>query len=223
MKKFFFITAACVTSLTIQAQIWEFDLGGLAGPGLLGGNEPGQDPVSPASGGELHENFAGDFPSISYNVATRELRLPIAWGIENGYTDLTGNFTAWHIHGPVAGEDLQDFMSGNASPLDPNTYDYVTPRDQSEFGGTRSGSFDTTITLQDLTIGGNLYTVAQQQQDLRDGRWYINVHSTSYPGGEIRGQLLYVIPEPEHYAAMAGFALLAFAGYRRYKNAPAKA
>jgi hypothetical protein len=219
MKKLLFI-AACVTSLTIQAQIWEFDLGGLAGPGLLGGNEPGQNPVSSASGGELRENFP-QFPSISYNVATRELRLPIAWGIENGYTDLTGNYTAWHIHGPVAGEDLQDFMSGTASPLP--TYTYVTPQDQSEFGGTRSGSFDTTITLQDLTLGGNPYTVAQQEQDLRDGRWYINVHSTTYGPGEIRGQLLYVIPEPEHYAAMAGFALLAFAGYRRYKNAPAKA
>jgi hypothetical protein len=154
-------------------------------------------------------------------VATRQLRLPIGWGSENSaldgsndYTDLTGNYTVWHVHGPVAGEDVQDFISGTASPL--ATYTYVTPNDQSP--GARSGSFDTTITLQDITLGGNPYTVAQQEQDLRDGRWYINIHSSTYGAGEIRGQLLYVIPEPEHYAALAGLALLGFAGYRRFKK-----
>ena len=56
-------------------------------------------------------------------------------------------------------------------------------------------------------------------QVVRDGRWYINVHSAgTYAGCEIRGQLLYVIPEPEHYAAFAGLSLLAFAGYRRFKR-----
>jgi len=227
MKKLFCITAAaCIASLTIQAQIWNFDLAGLGGPGLQGESEPNVATPSTASGGELAQNFPGDFPSISYNVATKQLRLPIGWGTDNGFTDLMAPFTAWHIHGPVAsnpGDDVNDYFTRNASPL--VGYTWVTPNDQAHFDGTRrDASFDALITLVDTTLGGSPYTVAQQEQDLKDGRWYVNVHSQgTYAAGEIRGQLLYVIPEPEHYVAIAGFALLAFAGYRRYKNAPAKA
>ena len=35
---------------------------------------------------------------------------------------------------------------------------------------------------------------AQQEADLKAGLWYINVHSTTYPNGELRGQL---IPEED--------------------------
>lgn len=214
------LSAVCFTSLQLNAQIWNFDLVGLGGSGLQGASEPGVAVPSTASGGELNQNFPGSFPSINYNTATRELRLPIGWGTENGFTDLTANFTAWHIHGPVAsntGDDINDYMTRSTSPLP--GYSFVSPNDQTGDGSRRDASFDTTIVLQDVTLNGNLYTVAQQEQDLRDGRWYINVHSVgTYAGGEIRGQLLYVIPEPEHYAAFAGLALLGFAGYRRYKR-----
>ena len=237
MKKLLFITAACVTSLTIQAQIWEFDLAGLGGPGLTGASEPGAVVPSTASGGELNEGFPGAYPSINYNVATKQLQVPIGWGTANGFTDLTGDFTAWHIHGPVSsdpGDDVNDYFTRSTSPLPDYSASWVLPNDQTGDGSRRDASFNTIITLVDKTLNGSLYSVAQQEQDLRNGRWYINVHSSgtwdngegqtgTYGGGEIRGQLLYVIPEPEHYAAMAGFALLAFAGYRRYKNAPAKA
>ena len=213
------IIAACITSLSLHAQIWEFDLGGLAGSGLRGGNEPGVATPSPATGGELNQNFPGDFPSITYNVATRQLRVPIGWGSDNGFVDLTGTYSAWHIHGAVAsnpGDDVNDYFTRNAPPL---PYTFNVPQDQSTDGSRRTASIDQTFLLTDLTIGGNLYTVDQQVADLKAGRWYINVHSTpNYGGGEIRGQLLYVIPEPQHYAAIAGVALLGFAGYRKYRK-----
>ncbi len=51
--------------------------------------------------------------------------------------------------------------------------------------------------------------------ELLDDKWYINIHSTFKPGGEIRGQLTNPTPEP------GSFAILAVAGLclsRRRRN-----
>ena len=31
---------------------------------------------------------------------------------------------------------------------------------------------------------------AEQEEELKAGSYYVNIHSTSYPGGELRGQLI---------------------------------
>ncbi|HWL93532.1 MAG TPA: CHRD domain-containing protein [Phycisphaerae bacterium] len=53
---------------------------------------------------------------------------------------------------------------------------------------------------------GNLTAV--QAQGMIDGLTYVNIHSTGFPGGEIRGQ---VVPEPASLAllSLAAFAVLA--------------
>ena len=53
---------------------------------------------------------------------------------------------------------------------------------------------------------------ATQQADLLAGLWYVNIHSTLYPGGEIRGQ---VVPAPGAVGLLAGFGLLAMIRRRR--------
>ena len=48
---------------------------------------------------------------------------------------------------------------------------------------------------------GNAILNASQEADLLAGLWYLNLHTTSSPGGEIRGQ---VVPEPSTLALFAG-------------------
>ena len=50
---------------------------------------------------------------------------------------------------------------------------------------------------------------AQQQSDLLAGLWYVNIHSSQFPGGEIRGQ---VVPAP---GALALLGLAGLAARRR--------
>jgi hypothetical protein len=56
---------------------------------------------------------------------------------------------------------------------------------------------------------GNAVISDLQEADLLAGLWYLNLHTTAFAGGEIRGQVL-VVPEPSTLALIgAGFLLLA--------------
>lgn len=61
-------------------------------------------------------------------------------------------------------------------------------------------SFETTLT-------------AAQADQVLSGLWYVNIHSTVFPGGEIRGQIV-PVPEPSTYA-IAGAAVLGLLVWRR--------
>ncbi len=52
---------------------------------------------------------------------------------------------------------------------------------------------------------------------IADGRAYLNIHSTTFPGGEIRGFLAPVeVPEPSTYAMLLlGLGLLGWGARRR--------
>src|SRR5262245_35423224 len=80
---------------TVNAAILQFDLIGKAGTGLLPGNENGTVLGTPGSGGEISGG-------ITFNDVTNVLTLNTGWGTANGFTNLTGNATAGHLHGPTA-------------------------------------------------------------------------------------------------------------------------
>lgn len=59
---------------------------------------------------------------------------------------------------------------------------------------------------------------AAEEANLLSGNTYINIHTTAYPGGEIRGQItaLPVVPEPATMAGLGiGVGLLALRRWRR--------
>ncbi len=60
---------------------------------------------------------------------------------------------------------------------------------------------------------GNAVISASQAADLLAGLWYVNIHSTTFQGGEIRGQ---VVPEPATaLLVVAGLIGLSVSGRRR--------
>ena len=48
---------------------------------------------------------------------------------------------------------------------------------------------------------GSFTLTPQQLSDLENGLWYVNVLTSAYPGGEIRGQIV-PVPEPSTWALM---------------------
>lgn len=118
--------------------------------------------------------------------------------VETEFMGLTTGNTASHIH----------VING---PGDSNTADTlgpvatITPTFPGFPTGATSGSyamtFDTTLTSSYrggwLTDSGGTAALAEAQlfSGISTGRAYLNIHSSTFPGGEIRG-FLTLIPEP---------------------------
>ena len=57
--------------------------------------------------------------------------------------------------------------------------------------GNQTGLIKGSVPLANGKYDGK--TIAQQVQDMRNQLWYLNIHTSAFPGGEIRGQ---VTPAP---------------------------
>ena len=163
--------------VTAHGDIIAIDLLGKAGSGLLAGNETGTVSGTPGSGGEIGSGITFDNVSLQLNIN-------IGWGSGNGFTDLTGNASAGHIHGPTPSAAPASFNESVGVMIGLNSLPGWNP-------SATSGGFSGTVTL-----------TSEQADFLNAGRLYINVHTTTNPGGEIRGNLM-VVPEPGTYALLA--------------------
>jgi hypothetical protein len=115
------------------------------------------------------------------------------------YTGLGSNVTGSHIHGSA--------IFGDGAPGD-NAGVFVALNNDGGTAGSLSSAAPSVLT-------------EDQEANLLAGNFYVNVHTTGFPGGEIRGQLipqLVVVPEPEAYAAMVGAGLVAFGVWRRVRK-----
>lgn len=198
MRKVILTSIACGTLLSTHGAIWQFDLGGAAGPGILGGNEIDALPNSFATGRELPFN---EIPGILYNDVAKTLEFHVGWGaheVVQGIS-LAGQYISSALYGPATASE----NSANALYSFTASSGYRPANDPSG----RSGFIDTQITLQ--AIGG--YSVAEQEADLLSSKWYFNIVTTAYDTGEIRAQLLTGIPEPATATSLAAVTLLAVA------------
>jgi hypothetical protein len=115
------------------------------------------------------------------------------WSVSNGtFQSLVGTSNNAHIHGPAAPG------VGPAPVIAPLTFDF----------GVTSGNWSGTGTF-----------TAPQMADLMNGLYYVNIHSTAFPGGEIRGQLQ-LVPEPSP-AALVGLGIALLAMRRRVARSTA--
>lgn len=170
----FFLPLIAITCMALNAnnavaQTIQFDLTGVGGSGLIGANERPAPVVGGGSGGETG---AGIF----FDDVSKVLTINIGWGSGNGFTDLTGDVTGLHLHGPADQNNSAGVLIG------------LSGFDASATGGGYTGTEILNATNESRLLNGDLY---------------LNVHTTTNTGGEIRGNLVAVaVPEPGGLAVL---------------------
>ncbi len=110
--------------------------------------------------GEVPPNHCGGRGTVTATLQTPSDHL--TW--TGSYRGLTGKVIGAHFHGPVS-------YVGNTSEQNAPIQVGTKGRLASPFHGSA------TIT-------------STQAEDLRQGRWYFNIHTPAHPAGEIRGQMI---------------------------------
>lgn len=160
--------AAMLASATAQAQVYTAFLDG-----------PSEDTpnASPGTG----------FARVTLDLAIHAMR------VEANFSDLVGTSTNAHVHAPTA---VAFTGAANIATQTPTFTGFPS--------GVMSGSYNHLFDTLDaatwnpsyITANGGTAAGAEAAfaQALADGKAYFNIHSSAFPGGEIRGFL--VVPEP---------------------------
>jgi hypothetical protein len=132
---------------------------------------------------------------VTYDDVARTLRVQVT------FSDLEGTVTAAHIHGPTTTAG-----TGTAGVIT------TTPSFAGFPLGVTSGTYDNTLDLTQasswnasfITNNGGTTATAETAlaASMAAGTAYFNVHTTMFPGGEIRG-FLTPTPEPATLALLA--------------------
>lgn len=155
--------------------------------------------------------------SVGTGVATLTIdEHALTMRVQASFSGLSGNATMTHIHCCTASAGSGN--AGVASPL-PSFPDFPA--------GVTLGSYDHTFDLtQDSSWnsafvnanGGSTQTAFDALlKGLNEKKAYFNIHSSTFPGGELRGNFTAVVPEPGTSALML-VGLLSLAALTRRKG-----
>jgi hypothetical protein len=158
------------------------------------------------------------FAQVDYNPTTHLMHVHVTF---SGLVTTGTGTTASHIHAPTATP-----FSGTANVAT------TLPTFAGFPLGVTSGTYDNTLdmTLSSsynpayVTANGGTTTTAEVAlaSAISTGRSYLNIHSSTFPGGEIRGFLV-PVPEPGGLAltGLAALGVLRFVRRRRAGGLPA--
>ncbi len=144
---------------------------------------------------------------ITYDDVASTLRVQVS------FAGLTGTTTASHIHCCVAVAGVGNvgvatelpLFTGFPTGVTSGTYDHT-------FDALAAATYNPSFVTAQGSVAGALAALVG---GMGAGTAYLNVHSTTNPGGEIRG-FLAPVPEPSTYALMlVGLAALGAAARRR--------
>lgn len=147
--------------------------------------------------------------------------------VEFSFSDLIGNATAAHIHCCTAAANTGNIGVATMTPS-------FTDFSFAAGAGPQSGSYDRTFDMALASSYNAAFITARDSTPLDPSdnvvlafnalvagldaeKAYLNLHTSAYPGGEIRG-LLAPVPEPQTYALMlAGLGVMGWAARRKQR------
>ncbi len=201
------LAVACLATLSsgqrADAVVIDFELMGRAGIGLIPLNEVGANvPILPgdssASGGETGGGF---FYDTDTNVLNFEFSFS---GLSGGLFNAGSGI---HLHLATPGTDPFNETGGIVFNLNSGTDTNVTLTTPTIAIGSTAGNVAGTASFTD-----------EQEVDLFAGRYYVNIHSDQFRGGELRANVT-AVPEPSTLSVLG--ILGTVAAYRRHRKVKA--
>lgn len=109
---------------------------------------------------------------VFYTRETRTLSYTVTW------SGLTDSVAAMHIHGLAP----EGYAAGVVQNIVATSNSIFPQKTSGKFTYAKSGSLSGTLLVDGTVI---------KENDLINGQYYLNVHTSVYPGGEIRGQITF--------------------------------